>query len=109
MTERAHEPMTQKLLDLLAANGQLKQLLVRSIAKAAAINPDPITNPAQDLESYLEYLDWAARALPWQISPWTESYSSLYDQIDQGLAYFYFVLDQPLEELEGITSYNNTL
>ena len=109
MTTHTHEPMTERLLDLLAANARLKNLLERSIAKAAVINPDPLTNPAQDLESYLRYLDWAAKALPWQISPWTESYASLYDQVDQGLAYFYFVLDQPLEELEGITSYNNTL
>ena len=88
MSERTHEhePMTERLLDLLEANERLRALLVRSIAKAAAINPDPVTNPVQDLEGYLRYLDWAAKALPWQISPWTEAYASLYDQIDQGLA-----------------------
>lgn len=109
MDHATHEPTTQALVTMLEANPTLLRLLKRSLAKAATINPDPVTNPAQDLASYLSYLDWAAKALPWQISPWMKSYSSLYDQIDQGLAYFYFALDQPLEELEGITSYNNTL
>lgn len=109
MSQTIHEPMTNNFIEMLERNARLAHLLRRSLAKAAAINPDPTTNPAQDLESYLSYLDWAAKALPWQISPWTEGYSTLYDQIDQGLAYFYFMLDQPLEELEGITSYNNTL
>lgn len=104
-----HAPTTEALIQILDANPRLARLLERSIAKGARINPDPVTNPARDLPSYLAYLDWAATALPWQISPWTEGYSSLYDRIDQGLTYFYYVLDQPLEELEGITSYNNTL
>jgi len=104
-----HEPITNNFIEMLERNARLSYLFRRSLAKAAAINPDPVTNPAQDMQSYLAYLDWSAKALPWQISPWTQEYSSLYDQIDQGLAYFYFMLDQPLEELEGVTSYNNTL
>ena len=34
---------------------------------------------------------------------------TLYDRIDQSLNYFYWLVDQPLEELEGRGYYNNTL
>ncbi len=106
----ARAPMTERLIELLDDDPRLRTLLEKSIALAAQANPDPVTNPAQSLDAFLDYLDWAAQALPWQISPWAEArYSSLYDQIDQSLAYFYFLLDQPLDDLEGTHPYNNTL
>jgi len=36
-------------------------------------------------------------------------YPGLYDQIDQSLDYFYFITDQPLEELKDKGFYNNSL
>ena len=106
----AHAPMTERLIELLDATPNLRALLEKSLALAAEANPHPDTNPVRTVENFLTYLDWASRALPWQISPWAEtSYSSLYDQIDQSLAYFYFLLDQPLDELAGTHPYNNTL
>ena len=106
----SHAPMTVRLIELLDADPALRAMLEHSIALASQVNPDPVTNPAQTLDRFLAYLDHAATALPWAISPWVEErYSTLYDQIDQSLCYFYFVLDQPLPELERTHPYNNTL
>ena len=106
----SHAPMTVRLIELLDADPALRAMLEHSIALASQVNPDPVTNPAQTLDRFLAYLDHAATALPWAISPWVEErYSTLYDQIDQSLCYFYFVLDQPLPELEDTHPYNNTL
>lgn len=104
-----HAVSTEQLISLVEHNAELKSLLEKSIAKAAEVNPDRTTNPAQTLEEYYFFLDWAATALPWQIAPFVSEYSTLYDQIDQSLNYFYFLVDQPLEELEGRGYYNNTL
>ncbi len=105
-----HAPMTERLIEMLDANHEIALMLEKSIALAAQANPDPVTNPAQTVERFLAYLDHAATALPWNIAPWAEdTYSSLYDQIDQSLCYFYFILDQPLPELEGTHPYFNSL
>lgn len=104
----SHEPITQELITILDEDPEVKALLEKSIDKAKEINPDKTTNPAQSLEEYYEYIDWAAKAMPWNISQ-NLSYSGLYEQIDQSLNYFYFINDQPLEELEGQGLYNNSL
>ena len=46
--------------------------------------------------------------MPWSILP-NSPYSSLYDQIDQSLDFFYFVNDQPLAGLKSKGYYNNSL
>ena len=107
--ENKHAASTEQLISIVEHDPELKALLEKSIAMCAEINPDRSTNPAQTLDEYYDYLDWAATALPWQIAPWTEQYSSLYDRIDQSLNYFYWLVDQPLEELEDRGYYNNTL
>ena len=89
-------------------NAELKALLVKSIEKAKEINPDRQTNPAQSLEEYYDFIDWAAKAMPWSILQDSE-HPKLYEQIDQSLDYFYFINDQPLDELEGRGYYNNSL
>ena len=105
-----HAPMTERLIEMLDANHEIALMLEKSIALAAQANPDPVTNPAQTVDRFLSYLDHTATALPWNIAPWAEdTYSSLYDQIDQSLCYFYFILDQPLPELEGTHPYFNSL
>jgi phosphatidylserine decarboxylase precursor len=103
-----YAPSAQQFITMVEHNAQLKKLLIKSIEKAKKINPDKVTNPAQTLEEYYAFIDWASRAMPWSIlrdSP----YSQLYDQIDQSLDYFYFVNDQPLAELKGKGYYNNSL
>lgn len=103
-----YAPSAQQFITMVEHNAQLKRLLIKAIEKAKKINPDKVTNPAQTLEEYYAFIDWASRAMPWSIlrdSP----YSQLYDQIDQSLDYFYFVNDQPLAELKGKGYYNNSL
>ncbi|WP_207706721.1 phosphatidylserine decarboxylase [Acetobacterium tundrae] len=108
--ETAHEPITQELVLMVEHNPELKTLLIKSIEQAKAVNPDKNSNPVQSLDEFYDFVDWADHALPWSILPNVEStYPGLYDQIDQSLDYFYFITDQPLEELEGMEFYNNSL
>lgn len=105
-----YERSTEDFISMMDHNPELKALLVKSIEKAKAINPDKESNPAQNLEEYYKFLDWASKAMPWNILPSAETkYPKLYERIDQSLDYFYFVLDQPLEELEGKGYYHNSL
>jgi len=103
-----HEPITEQLITMLEHNLELKKMLIESIEKAHKINPDKVTNPVKTLEEYYIFIDWAAKAMPWSIMP-NIPYSSLYDQIDQSLDFFYFVNDQPLAGLKGKGYYNNSL
>ena len=79
-----HEPITWDLIRMVEHDAQLKCLLEKSIAQAAAMNPDRQSNPVDSLESYYEFIDWSIKAMPWEISPSTE-YVSLYGRIDQSM------------------------
>ena len=103
-----HEAITWELIRMVEHDRELKALLTLSIRQAAQMNPDRQTNPVYDLPSYYAFIDRAARALPWQISP-KGDYSTLYDRIDQSIGCFYFVCDQPLEALEDKGYYHNSL
>lgn len=103
-----HEPITEHLITMVEHNTELKSMLVESIDKTTKINPDKVTNPVRTLEEYYNFIDWAAKALPWSILP-NAPWSSLYDQIDQSLDYFYFVNDQPLLQLKNKGYYHNSL
>jgi phosphatidylserine decarboxylase precursor len=103
-----HEPITQELITLVDHDVELKKMLVRSIDKAKVINSDRNTNPAQTLDEYYRFIDWAAKAMPWTILPSLPA-PKLFEQIDQSLDYFYFINDQPLEELKDKGYYNNSL
>ncbi len=103
-----HKPITKELIALLEENPSLEGLLERAIAKAAAANPNPDTNPSQSLEEYFAFVDRVSAALPWAVNP-SGRYSSLYWRIDQGMGCFYFIGDQPLEELEGLGYYHPSL
>lgn len=105
----AHKESTLALIKILDKNPEVKALLEKSIEKAKKINPDPKTNPAQTLEQYYDYIDWAAEAMPWNISGELSNFPKLYEKIDQSLNYFYFINDIPLEELDGKGLYNNSL
>lgn len=96
---RPHEPVTRRLIAMVEGDRELSGLLARSIEMAREVNPDQATNPVQSVEEYYAFVDWAAKAMPWSIVPGLP-HSRLYDQIDQGLAYFYFLVDQPLPELK---------
>ena len=83
-----HEAITWDLIQMTEHDPELKALLEKSIAQAYAMNPDPDTNPVSDLESYYAFLDRCYLGLPWEIHP-SGKYSSLYDQIDQGMGCLY--------------------
>lgn len=108
-TPTSHDgPATVELKRLVAANPELKRLLIASIEQAKKVNPDPHTNPAQSLEQYFEFVAWAERAIPASLlKPKPEA--TLYQRIDQSLSYIQFIVDQPLNELEGRGYFNNSL
>jgi hypothetical protein len=103
-----HEQATKELIALVDQNQELKDLLIKSIESAKTTNPDKQTNPAQDLEGFYSFIDWACYCMPWDILQ-NQSYPLLYEQIDQSLDYFYYIIDQPLTELEGRGLYRNSL
>lgn len=101
---RTHTQATWALMRICNTNGEVKRLLSHAIAQAAEINPDRDYNPAQTLTEFYDFVDWNVRQLPWDvmIHPAPNDYGrSLYGRTDQGIGYFWFIVDQPLEELEG--------
>jgi len=99
---------TKELITLLDNNPELKSMLVSSIEKAKEINPDRNTNPAQNLEEYYEFVTWAETSMPWTLIK-KEEYPEIFDNIFQSFGAFYFLIDQPLSELEGKGLVNNSL
>ena len=101
-------PLTEGLIDRISSDKVLKHLLEESIARAAKVNPDRDTNPAQTLQEFYDFVEWSSTTLPGFILKLPTG-SSLYDHIDQGVDYLYFLLDQPLPELEGKGYYHPSL
>ena len=106
---KKHAPDTEALITMVEHNADLKRMLVQSIKQARQINPDRETNPAQTLEEYYDFIDWATTAMPFNILASAARHPKLYESIDQSLDYFYFVIDQPLDELKGKGHYYNSL
>lgn len=99
---------TKELITLLDSDPHLKSLLISSLEKAKEINPDRNTNPAQNLEEYYKFVTWTETTMPWAIVK-KEEYPEIFDNIFQGLCAFYFLIDQPLPELEGKGLVNNSM
>ncbi len=99
---RQHTAAVEELMDICQHNAEVKALLTHAIAQAATINPDRHYNPAQTLDEFYDFIDWNVRQLPWDvmIHPAPNDYGrSLYGRTDQGIGYFWFIIDQPLDEL----------
>ena len=96
------------MMEYLEADPELMALMEKSIAAAAEVNPDPNTNPVRSVEELYDFLDWAVTCMPWNVLT-DISYPTLYDHIDQSIDYIWFLLDQPLQELEGKGYYYPTL
>ena len=103
-----HSKMTTDLQALINKDESLKKLVVKSIKKANKINPDKDTNPVQSLDELYEFTDWAATCEPWNVIKGKKT-DGLYEHIDQSVDYFWFLVDQPLKELEGKGYYYPTL
>src|SRR5262249_52974220 len=101
-------PATLELKRLVAANPKIKRLLIASIERARQVNPDRLTNPAQSLEQYYDFVSAAEHAMPGNLLK-ARADATLYQRMDQSLAYLYFIADQPLSELEGRGYFNNSL
>ena len=89
--------MTKDLQKMLNKDPELKKLMEKSLAKAKKINPDKSTNPAQSLDELYEFTDWAATCEPWNVVPGKKG-DKLYEHIDQSVDYFWFLVDQPLNQ-----------
>lgn len=102
-TTPQHTEATEALVRICNENAEVKQLLEHAIAQAAEINPDRQYNPAQSLSEFYEFIDWNVRQLPWDVmihqAP-SDYGRSLYGRTDQGIGYFWFIVDQPLDELK---------
>ena len=93
---------------MLEADPALMALMEKSLSRAAEVNPDRNTNPVQSVEEFYDYLDWAVTCMPWSLMD-DERHPALYDAIDQSIDLIWFLLDQPLEELEDRGYYYPTL
>ena len=100
--ERQRTEATLALIKICDENAEVKSLLEHAIAQAAEINPDRRYNPAQSLSEFYDFVDWNVRQLPWDVmihqAP-SDYGRSLYGRTDQGIGYFWFIVDQPLDEL----------
>ena len=106
--ENNHKPITQELINLVENNPEIGNMLEKSIAEAKKANPDLKTNPVQSLSDYYDFIDRASELLPQDMIESSPSFT-LRDQMLQGICYFYFLVSQPLPELEDKGLFNNTL
>lgn len=60
------------------------------------------------MDQYYDFIDWASKAMPWWVLKNTP-YSTVYDQLYQGTTYYYYIMDQPLDELSGWGYIRNSL
>jgi phosphatidylserine decarboxylase len=100
---------TKELIVMMNKDTLLKSLLVSSIQKAREINPDSVTNPAQSLEQYYAFVSKAESSMPWGYYMADHKLPSTFEHIFQSLCAFYFVIDQPLTQLEGKGLFHNSL
>lgn len=102
-----HKPITRELMELVEKYPEIHEMLSASIAEAKKINPDFKTNPVQSFPDYCDFIDTASELIPQDV---LENPSSLQrDQILQSICYFYFLIDQPLPQLEDKELFKNSI
>ncbi|MDO4930570.1 MAG: phosphatidylserine decarboxylase [Bacteroidales bacterium] len=104
-----YSAVTRDLIDIVEGDAQLKALLEKAIANGKAINPDTITNPAQTLDKYYEFIEHSVKAMPWSVLNLPDSTYSIFNKINQALCYLCFINGMPLEELEGQSLCTNSI
>ena len=107
-----HTEAVKELIRICPENSEVRQLLEKSIHQAAAVNPDRRYNPAQTFDEFCTFVDRNVRCMPWDVMLYpasTDNGSSLYSRVDQGVGYFWFVVDQPLDELRDRGYYYPTV
>ena len=96
---KEYSELTKSFIAMMDEDPALKAMMVESIEKAKAINPDPETNPGQTLEQYYDFIEWSGKCMPWEVIGQPAG-RTLFNRLDQSLCYAYFVFDQPLDELK---------
>ena len=91
--------VVEQIKQILLSNPELRTMMEQSLLSAQKANPDKGTNPVQSLEEWYVYLDSFRHRMPWESLNLGEK-ASFFHRIDQCIGYFYFLLDQPLEELK---------
>ena len=98
-----NESTTYRLRCMLESEGELKQLMLRSLRLAAEQNHDFATNPVRTLDDLYRFCDIFITSMPWQavekFSGVKSTEPSFFRRIDQSIGYFYYLFDQPLDEL----------
>jgi phosphatidylserine decarboxylase len=102
-----HQKITNDLIDILKVN-HLEGYLDASILKAKQSNPDSKTNPIQTADDFYNYLDYISISMPTDLM-YSKKYSSIFESIDQGFAYVYFLIDQPIDGLKSKNFFKNSL
>ena len=103
----SHKEITNDLILLLEKNPEINDMLNESIMEAKKINPNKLTNPVQSIEEYYNFIDEFSQLIPQQI---IENPKNLvFDQILQSLCYFYFLVDQPIKQLDSKNLFKNNL
>ena len=103
-----HEKITRDFIKFLKKDPVLKDMVEKNLQLAKRNNPDKSSNPAQSLDELYSFLDHAVTCLPWDVLP-NFKQPSLYLTIDQSTGYFWYIFDQPLEELKKYNYYYPTL
>ena len=103
-----HIGITWDLIHMLEHNQEIKTLLEKAIRQGWETIPDPDCNPVQDLESYYAFIDRICTSLPWDINP-TTKFTKPFDKVNQSMGCFYYIADQPLEELADKGYFHNSL
>ena len=91
--------VVEQIKQILLSNPELRTMMEQSLLSAQRANPDRGTNPVQSVEEWYVYLESFRYLLPWESLNLGED-ASFFHRIDQCIGYFYFLLDQPLEELK---------
>ena len=94
-----HEKITKEFISFLEKDENLKKLVQKNLEIAKRNNPNKATNPAQTLEELYDFLDWSVKCLPWECLKNVE-YDNLFTAMDQTTGYFWYIFDQPLDELK---------
>ncbi|MBR1929476.1 MAG: phosphatidylserine decarboxylase [Paludibacteraceae bacterium] len=99
-----NDSTTYRLRCMLENDSELRQMMLCSLERAAEHNPDMATNPVRTLDDLYKFLDIFITSMPWQavenFSGTKDTNISLFRRIDQTIGYFYYLFDQPLEELK---------
>ena len=107
MGDGGHKQITLELIDLVNKNPEIGKMLEESIAEAKETNPDPETNPVQNLSEYYNFIDNESDLIPQDVLKNPSTLTR--DRISQSIYYFYFLVDQPLPELENKHLYRNSI